>query len=203
MKKHFFTLCLLLVGVFMMNDLSAQEKVRGIDPEEMLEKMEAASYEKDMKALIVTDQGTILVYLFASKVPRTVNNFVELAKKGYYDGLTFHRVVPNFMIQGGSPNGTGEGGVGYTFKDEFAPGLKHWGAGILSMANAGPDTNESQFFITHVPTPWLDGKHNVFGQVLYGQEVVNAIQVGGKIEAIYVPGRKDIPKEYQNLLEVE
>lgn len=203
MKKYFFTLCLLLIGAFAMNDLNAQEKVRGIDPNEMQKKMANASYEKDMKALIVTDQGTILVYLFASKVPRTVTNFVELAKQGYYDGLNFHRVVPNFMIQGGSPNGTGEGGVGYTFEDEFAPGLKHWGAGILSMANAGPNTNESQFFITHVPTPWLDGKHNVFGQVLYGQEVVNAIQVGSKIQAIYVPGRKDIPKEYQALLEVE
>ena len=93
MKKHFFTLCLLLVGVFMMNDLNAQDKVRGIDPDEMQKKMEKASYEKDMKALIVTDQGTILVYLFATKVPRTVTNFVELAKQGYYDGLNFHRVV--------------------------------------------------------------------------------------------------------------
>ena len=116
--------------------------------------------------------------LYASQTPRTVNNFVCLAEDGYYDGVIFHRVIPDFMVQGGDPTGTGRGGPGYTFKDEFDPKLKHDKPGVLSMANAGPGTNGSQFFITHVPTPWLDGKHSVFGQVTQGQDVVNAIEQG-------------------------
>jgi cyclophilin family peptidyl-prolyl cis-trans isomerase len=122
-----------------------------------------------------TDKGTIRIELFADRVPRTVANFEKLARQGYYDGLTFHRVIKDFMIQGGCPLGTGTGDPGYKFADEFAPGLKHSGEGFLSMANAGPNTNGSQFFITLVPTPWLDGKHAIFGQVVEGMEVVRKI----------------------------
>jgi cyclophilin family peptidyl-prolyl cis-trans isomerase len=133
---------------------------------------------KKYTATIETNRGTIVADLFAAQTPRTVNNFVSLARDGYYDGVTFHRVINDFMIQGGDPTGTGRGGPGYTFKDEFDPKLKHDKPGILSMANAGPGTNGSQFFITHVPTPWLDGKHSVFGQVTTGMDVVNKIEQG-------------------------
>jgi cyclophilin family peptidyl-prolyl cis-trans isomerase len=134
--------------------------------------------KKQYTANIETNRGVIVLKLYASQVPRTVNNFVCLAEDGYYDGVTFHRVIPDFMVQTGDPTGTGRGGPGYTFKDEFDPKLKHDCPGVLSMANSGPGTNGSQFFITHVPTPWLDGKHSVFGQVTQGQDVVNAIQQG-------------------------
>jgi peptidyl-prolyl cis-trans isomerase B (cyclophilin B) len=137
-------------------------------------------------AIIHTDKGDIELQLFAERAPKTVENFVTLNEKGFYDGLTFHRVIPDFMIQGGCPQGTGTGGPGYTFEDEFHPDLKHDSAGILSMANAGPNTNGSQFFITHVPCPWLDGKHAVFGKVLAGQEVVDAIVQGDKINKITI-----------------
>ncbi len=133
---------------------------------------------KKYTATIETNRGMVVLDLFAAQAPRTVNNFVSLARDGYYDGVTFHRVIKDFMIQGGDPTGTGRGGPGYTFKDEFDPKLKHDKPGILSMANAGPGTNGSQFFITHVPTPWLDGKHTVFGQVTTGQDVVNKIEQG-------------------------
>jgi cyclophilin family peptidyl-prolyl cis-trans isomerase len=133
---------------------------------------------KQYTATIETNRGVIVLKLYASQTPRTVNNFVCLAEDGYYDGVVFHRVIPDFMIQGGDPTGTGRGGPGYTFKDEFDPKLKHDKPGMLSMANAGPGTNGSQFFITHVPTPWLDGKHSVFGQVTQGQDVVDAIEQG-------------------------
>ncbi len=137
-------------------------------------------------AIIHTDKGDIELQLFAERAPKTVENFVTLNEKGFYDGLTVHRVIPDFMIQGGFPQGTGTGGPGYTFEDEFHPDLKHDSAGILSMANAGPNTNGSQFFITHVPCPWLDGKHAVFGKVLAGQEVVDAIVQGDKINKITI-----------------
>ncbi|MGE5601776.1 MAG: peptidylprolyl isomerase [Nitrososphaerales archaeon] len=133
---------------------------------------------KKYTATIETNRGIIVANLFAAQAPRTVNNFVSLARDGFYDGVTFHRVIPDFMIQGGDPSGTGRGGPGYTFKDEFDPKLKHDKPGVLSMANAGPNTNGSQFFITHVPTPWLDGKHSVFGEVVKGQDVVDKIQQG-------------------------
>ncbi len=131
--------------------------------------------------VLETNKGTIELELTPKETPITVANFVNLVKRGYYDGIKFHRVIPNFMIQGGDPTGTGSGGPGYKFEDEIVPSLKHTGPGILSMANAGPRTNGSQFFITHVATPWLDGKHTVFGKVTKGLEVVNAIQGGDKI----------------------
>ena len=138
-------------------------------------------------ATIETSRGTIRLELFADKTPNTVANFEKLAGDGYYDGLKFHRVIPDFMVQTGCPQGTGTGGPGYTFDDEFHADLRHDGPGVLSMANAGPGTNGSQFFITHVPTPWLDGKHSVFGKVLDdGQAVVDAIQQGDKIESIAI-----------------
>ena len=127
---------------------------------------------------IETDKGTITLELYDGRVPKTVENFETLAGKGFYDGLTFHRVIADFMVQAGCPQGTGTGGPGYTFEDEFHPELRHDGPGVLSMANAGPNTNGSQFFITHVPCPWLDGKHAVFGKVTSGQDVVDAIAQG-------------------------
>ncbi|MHC4294287.1 MAG: peptidylprolyl isomerase [Planctomycetota bacterium] len=139
-----------------------------------------------MIARIVTDKGTIVLQLHYKKVPKTCANFRKLADEGFYNGLTFHRVIPNFMIQGGCPEGTGRGGPGYKFADEFHPELKHSGAGVLSMANAGPNTNGSQFFITHVATPWLDNRHSVFGKVLEGQNVVNAIRRGDVMSKVTV-----------------
>jgi len=137
-------------------------------------------------ATIDTSRGTIKLKLYDDKVPKTVANFEKLAKQGFYNGLKFHRVIDNFMIQTGCPQGTGTGGPGYKFADEFHPDLKHSGPGVLSMANAGPNTNGSQFFITHVATPWLDGKHSVFGQVTEGQDVVNAIKQGDVMKSVTV-----------------
>lgn len=137
-------------------------------------------------ATFETTKGNIRLELFDDKTPKTVANFEKLAAKGFYDGLSFHRVIPDFMIQGGCPQGTGTGGPGYTFEDEFHPELTHDGPGILSMANAGPNTNGSQFFITHVACPHLDGKHSVFGRVIEGQEIVDAIEKGDKIEKLTV-----------------
>jgi peptidyl-prolyl cis-trans isomerase B (cyclophilin B) len=142
----------------------------------------------ELTAEITTSKGKIVVELEASKTPVTTANFVNLAEKGFYNGITFHRVIPDFMIQGGDPTGTGAGGPGYRFEDEFDPSLRHTGPGILSMANAGPGTNGSQFFITHVATPWLDGKHSVFGRVTSGQDVVNSIVQGDKIVSIAIKG---------------
>jgi len=130
---------------------------------------------KTYYATLDTSKGEIKVELFAGKTPKTVNNFVFLANQGFYDGTIFHRVINNFMAQAGDPTGSGRGGPGYRFEDEFVPSLQHDKPGVLSMANAGPGTNGSQFFITHVPTPWLDGKHSVFGQVVEGLDVLFAI----------------------------
>lgn len=124
---------------------------------------------------IETSKGKIVVELYPDQAPKTVENFLTLTKKGFYNGVLFHRVIPGFMIQTGDPTGTGRGGPGYTFADEFSPDLKHDAPGVLSMANAGPDTNGSQFFITLAPTPWLDGKHTVFGRVKEGMAVVETI----------------------------
>ena len=137
-----------------------------------------------------TDRGPLRVELAADKAPLTVANFVNLARRGFYDGLSFHRVINDFMIQGGCPKGTGTGGPGYKFEDEARNGLGHE-RGVLSMANAGPNTNGSQFFITHVATPWLDGKHTVFGKVLEGQEVVDSIKQGDIIRSVKIEGDAD------------
>jgi len=142
--------------------------------------------KKSYSALIHTDKGDITVRLFADKTPRTVNNFVFLSRQGFYDGSIFHRVIANFMAQGGDPTGTGRGGPGYRFADEFHPSLRHNKPGILSMANAGPGTNGSQFFITHVPTPHLDNKHSVFGEVSGGMDVLMSIPPRD-------PGRPEYP----------
>ncbi len=142
--------------------------------------------KKKYTATLHTDKGDILLELFADKTPNTVNNFVFLCREGFYDGIIFHRVIADFMVQGGDPTGRGSGGPGYRFADEFHPLLKHNKPGILSMANAGPGTNGSQFFITHVPTPWLDGKHSIFGQVTGGMDVVLSIPPRD-------PGRPEYP----------
>ena len=130
---------------------------------------------KKYSAILKTDLGDIEVTLFADKAPNTVNNFVFLAREGYYDNTIFHRVITDFMAQAGDPTGTGRGGPGYSFRDEFGAGLKHSKPGILSMAKAGPNTNGYQFFITHIPTPWLDGKHAIFGEVVKGLDVLLSI----------------------------
>jgi peptidyl-prolyl cis-trans isomerase B (cyclophilin B) len=155
---------------------------------------------EDVKVVIKTDRGDIECLIYASKVPNTAANFLNLAKRGYYDGLTFHRVIPNFMIQGGDPTASGSGGPGYKFKDETMRELKHNAAGILSMANSDRNkqpysntgnTNGSQFFITHGPTDWLDGLHTVFGRVTKGQDVVDAVRQGDKIKGIEIQGDVD------------
>ena len=163
--------------------------------------------ENGIYAKFNTAKGSILVKLTHDKTPGTVGNFVGLAEgnlennekpqgKPYYNGLKFHRVIPDFMIQGGCPNGTGAGGPGYQFDDEFHPELKHSGPGVLSMANAGPGTNGSQFFITHVETPWLDNKHTVFGHVVEGQDVVDAVAQGDTIESVEIVREGDEAKNW-------
>jgi cyclophilin family peptidyl-prolyl cis-trans isomerase len=151
--------------------------------------------KKKYTATVKTDVGDIVVQLHADKAPSIVNNFVFLAREGFYDGVTFHRVIANFMAQAGDPTGTGSGGPGYRFADEFHKDLRHDGPGVLSMANAGPNTNGSQFFITHIATPWLDGKHAVFGKVTAGLEVLMSIpprdpgrdrQPGTRIQSITI-----------------
>ncbi|MFK7886139.1 MAG: peptidylprolyl isomerase [Gammaproteobacteria bacterium] len=137
-------------------------------------------------ATITTSRGAIKIELHAEKTPKTVANFQKLVDEGFYNGIKFHRVIPNFMIQGGCPEGTGTGGPGYKFEDEFHPELRHTGPGVLSMANAGPNTNGSQFFITHVQCAHLDGKHSVFGQVLEGQDVVDSIEQGDVMESVVI-----------------
>ncbi len=153
--------------------------------------------ENGIYAKIKTEKGLILIFLEYKLAPITVANFIGLSmgtlsnysnkkKLKFYNNLVFHRVIPDFMIQGGCPNGNGRGGPGYDFKDEFHPDLKHNKPGVLSMANAGPNTNGSQFFITHLPTPWLDGKHSVFGNVIEGQPTVDSISNGDRIEKVEI-----------------
>ncbi len=145
----------------------------------------------NLTAVFDTSRGAIQIKLTPDLTPITVANFVNLAKRGFYNGLNFHRVISNFMIQGGCPQGSGTGGPGYRFGDEFASTLRHNKAGILSMANAGPGTNGSQFFITHGPTPHLDGKHSVFGEVVDGLNVVNSVRQGDIIKTITIEGDVD------------
>ncbi len=146
----------------------------------------AIDSNKKYTATIETSRGVIVCDLFAKEAPRTVNNFVFLAREGFYDGTVFHRVIANFMIQGGDPTGTGRGGPGYRFEDEFQGNPHKHAVGSLSMANAGPNTNGSQFFITHVVTDWLDGKHTVFGKVRSGQDVVNGVQQGDTLNKVTI-----------------
>jgi peptidyl-prolyl cis-trans isomerase B (cyclophilin B) len=149
---------------------------------------------QEVGAVMRTSKGDIKIRLFADKAPITVANFVNLAKRGFYDGLSFHRVIPDFMIQGGCPHGSGTGGPGYQFEDECTAELRHDTPGVLSMANSGPGTNGSQFFITHVETPWLDGRHTVFGSVVESsdQDVVNAIGEDDTIESININGEEQL-----------
>src|SRR5690349_2775565 len=141
---------------------------------------------KSYSATFVTSRGTIVCDLFPKDAPNTVNNFVFLARDGFYDGTKFHRVIADFMIQGGDPEGTGRGGPGYKFADELTENRRKHQVGSLSMANSGPNTNGSQFFITHIVTNWLDGKHTVFGQVKTGQEVVNTIKQGDTLNSVVI-----------------
>ncbi len=192
----FFT----LLSIILLSACGANSKSSNSGKEDAntSEKSKIASEPKNedgMYAEILTNKGTIEIKLEFEKVPMTVGNFVGLAEgtiaknekgEGFYNGITFHRVIPNFMIQGGDPTGSGMGSPGYSFRDEIDPSLKHDRAGVLSMANSGPNTNGSQFFITHNETPWLDGKHTVFGYVTKGQDVVNAIQQGDVIQTITI-----------------
>ncbi|MGJ8654121.1 MAG: peptidylprolyl isomerase [Opitutaceae bacterium] len=198
-QKYLSTLVLLSVFIFAGCQSSDSTSSASKAPAEPLGKVEApATVEapkvvvaapeivRDVKIVMETDKGTIEATIFATKTPVTAANFLNLAKRGYYDGLTFHRVIEDFMIQGGDPAGNGTGGPGYKFEDEIHPALRHNSWGMFSMANSGPRTNGSQFFITHKDTAWLDGKHTVFGKVDKGRKVVNSIKRGDKIQSIKV-----------------
>lgn len=152
--------------------------------------------QKGYRAVIKTDQGDMTFYLHAAQTPKTVNNFVFLARAGFYDGTIFHRVIDDFMAQGGDPTGTGRGGPGYRFEDEFDPVLRHDKRGVLSMANAGPGTNGSQFFITHGPTPHLDDRHTVFGQLVEGEDVLMSIPARD-------PGKPNAPAVTIETIEIQ
>jgi peptidyl-prolyl cis-trans isomerase A (cyclophilin A) len=165
----------------------APEKPKPVEPPAEGQK-QAAPAKKNSVAKFETSKGVFTVELFEDKAPITAGNFITLINKKFYDGLIFHRVIDGFMIQGGDPKGTGSGGPGYSIPDEFHPDLKHTGAGLLSMANAGPNTGGSQFFITLAPTPWLDNRHAIFGKVIEGLDVVQAI---GKVKT----GPMDRPVE--------
>ncbi len=156
----------------------------------------ALDTSKSYVAHFKTERGEIVAELYADKAPLTVENFVNLARSGFYDGTTFHRVIPGFMAQGGDPTGTGRGGPGYQFGDEFHPDLRHTGGGVLSMANAGPGTNGSQFFITYSATPHLDDRHSVFGRVVEGMDVLNSIRERD-------PGRDPNPGDRIDTIEIE
>jgi cyclophilin family peptidyl-prolyl cis-trans isomerase len=174
MKKSLFVLFLFILGCAQSQTQTTQDVSAAQTPQaKAVNATETGG--QTVKVKIETTMGDIVGELYAQEVPKTVENFVTLAKKGFYDGIIFHRVIPNFMVQTGDPTGTGMGGPGYKFADEFSPKLKHDKPGILSMANSGPNTNGSQFFITQVATPWLDNRHSVFGHVVEGMDVVNKI----------------------------
>ena len=180
MKKFIFTLFLVMLSFGI---LFAYGKLNNVNSN-ISDRGYFSMIDSITVAIIKTNMGTIEVELFADQTPKTVENFVGLAEKGYYNGIIFHRVIKDFMLQAGDPTGTGSGGASFwggKFEDEFVSDLKHDNPGMLSMANAGPNTNGSQFFITLVPTPWLDGKHTVFGKVINGMDVVYAI---GKVETV-------------------
>ncbi|MGB9665046.1 MAG: peptidylprolyl isomerase [Ignavibacteria bacterium] len=179
--KNLFLLTLTIIFISTQVSFSQKSKTQSIKKETRTQ----------LVAVFETNMGTFECELYEDKAPKTVANFVGLSEKGYYDGVIFHRVIDNFVIQGGDPTGTGRGGesiYGHPFEDEFHPDLKHDKAGVLSMANAGPNTNGSQFFITLAPTPWLDNKHSIFGQVIKGMDVVRKI---GKVETIK-PGDRPV-----------
>ena len=189
-----FFLILLLVGCKDSNS-SANGKEQSNNNESTIMNTQESTQDSITVAIMKTNMGVIEIELFSDKTPKTVDNFVGLANKGYYNGVIFHRVIANFMIQGGDPTGTGRGGesiYGAKFNDEIVTTLKHDSTGILSMANAGPNTNGSQFFITLAPTPWLDGKHTIFGKVINGMDVVNAI---GKVKTASDKPVKDVVME--------
>lgn len=190
LKKVVWVYAFAFLLIFLSFRTQAEESSKSVKPTESKIEKKTTKKDKEMIAVFETNKGTFKIKLFADKAPKTVENFVGLAegtkeftnpetgkkeKKHFYDGLKFHRVIPNFMIQGGDPLGRGTGGPGYQFADEFHPELRHTKPGILSMANAGPNTNGSQFFVTVAATPWLDGKHTVFGEVTEGMDVVMAI----------------------------
>lgn len=199
MKNIFISKLTLLITLLIFGNLIAEEKSEKAQ-ETATESVKIETTLSDIKIVIVTSKGDIEATIFSSKVPMTAANFVNLAQKDYYDGLTWHRVIADFMIQGGCPTGTGRGGPGYRFLDETTPQLKHDKPGILSMANSDRhkiayantgNTNGSQFFITHTPTPHLDGKHTVFGHVTKGQDIVNKIEKGDKIVDIKILDKTD------------
>jgi cyclophilin family peptidyl-prolyl cis-trans isomerase len=175
----------LVVGIALV--LGCHKETSGESSEKAKEKTVA---EPLPQVTIKTDKGDIVLELAEDDAPNTVANFISLAEKGFYDGLKFHRVIADFMVQGGDPKGNGTGGPGYTIADEFSPRLKH-ARGVISMANAGPNTGGSQFFITTVPTPWLDGKHAIFGKVTAGMDVVDKIQQGDKMVKVTVDRKRN------------
>jgi cyclophilin family peptidyl-prolyl cis-trans isomerase len=190
-KKIVSLLLILFVQVFLIAGCSGNSGNTGSQAApapESTPKQTTTTAKKNSIAKFETSKGDFTIELFEDKAPNTTKNFIDLVNKKFYDGLIFHRVIDGFMIQGGDPKGNGTGGPGYTIKDEFSPDLKHDSAGIISMANAGPNTGGSQFFITLAPTPWLDNKHAVFGKVTTGLEVVKAI---GKVKT----GPNDKPAE--------
>lgn len=198
MVRKIFVLCsILLIGFFLFNTAANAAENKSTKGDKKMD-------NSQLTATIKTEKGDIRLILFPDKTPLTVLSFVNLSKRGFYDNLTFHRVIPDFMIQGGCPSGTGTGGPGYRFKDEFSDDLKHSKPGMLSMANAGPGTNGSQFFITHVATPWLDNKHTIFGQVVdeEDQKVVNSIVGKDKIISITIEGDYSaLAENYKDQLE--
>ena len=192
MKRNvvFFTALVLTSGTLVTGCMTGAPAVTQKEGSNPMSNSDATGQEGKLIATMATSKGDIHLELFADKTPVTVASFVNLAQRGYYDGLKFHRVIADFMIQGGCPLGSGTGGPGYNFQDEFDPSLKHDKPGILSMANAGPGTNGSQFFITHGPTPHLNGKHSVFGAVVgpEDQTVVDSIQQGDTIVKLTITG---------------